>query len=190
MDTASICFPDSGPLPIGFNFYVTKLQGSAKLLWETNSIDVLKFEVERSSDGVQFSSIASVDFVTGETNYSYNDTYYFKHGITYYRIKELRANSGFNYSRVQKISNSENVITHIYPIPAKDFVKVNLNLSGNTTHIEIGLFDAVGRMVWSKSIGANTSETNIPVNKLSGGLYLLKLTINGSQNEIHKIIVQ
>lgn len=151
---------------------------------------MLKFEVECSSDGVQFSSIASVDFVTGKTNYSYNDTYYFKHGITYYRIKELRANSGFNYSRVQKISNSENVITHIYPIPAKDFVKVNLNLSGNTTHIEIGLFDAVGRMVWSKIIGANTSETNIPVNKLSGGLYLLKLTINGSQNEIHKIIVQ
>ena len=55
---------------------------------------------------------------------------------------------------------------------------MNLNLSGNTTHIEIGLFDAVGRMVWSKIIGANTSETNIPVNKLSGGLYLLKLTIN------------
>jgi len=190
MDTASLCFPDSGPLPIGFNFYVTKLQGSAKLVWETNSIDMLKFEVERSSDGVQFSSIASVDFVTGETNYSYNDTYYFKHGNTYYRIKELRVNSGFNYSRVQKISNSENLITHIYPIPAKDFVKVNLNLSGNTTHIEIGLFDAVGRMVWSKIIGANTSETNIPVNKLSGGLYLLKLTINGSQNEIHKIIVQ
>jgi len=52
------------------------------------------------------------------------------------------------------------------------------------------VFDAVGRMVWSKIIGANTSETNIPVNKLSGGLYLLKLTINGSQNEIHKIIVQ
>lgn len=66
MDTASICFPDSGPLPIGFNFYVTKLEGSAKLLWETNSIDVLKFEVECSSDGVQFSSIASVDFVTGK----------------------------------------------------------------------------------------------------------------------------
>ena len=190
MDTATACFPDGGPLPIGLNFYASKLNGVAQLNWLTNSLDVLTFEVERSLDGIHFSTISSVNFETGRSAYSITDPNYLKHGVTYYRIKEKLFNATFSYSRVQKIISAENLITHIYPIPAKDFIKVNLQLPPNASGVEVGLYDAVGKKLWVIAVGQNASEISIPVNTVSGGLYLLKISLPGGQPEIHKIIVQ
>ncbi|HRD44499.1 MAG TPA: T9SS type A sorting domain-containing protein, partial [Ferruginibacter sp.] len=78
----------------------------------------------------------------------------------------------------------------IYPIPAKDFIKVNLQLPPNASGVEVGLYDAVGKKLWVKAVGQNASEISIPVNTVSGGLYLLKISLPGGQPEIHKIIVQ
>lgn len=190
MDTATACFPDGGPLPIGLNFFVSKIPGAAKLSWATNSISVADFEVESSFDGIHFSSISSVQFETGRSSYSYNDINYLKQGTTYYRIKEILVNGEWSYSRVQKITSAENFITHIYPVPAKDFVKIKLNLPVNTGQAKIELYDAVGKIIYTKPLGASTTEISIPVNRLSGGLYVLKLILNGNTIENHKIIVQ
>ncbi|MBI3234966.1 MAG: T9SS type A sorting domain-containing protein [Bacteroidetes bacterium] len=78
------------------------------------------------------------------------------------RLKYKTNNNGFN------ILNSG---THIYPNPFTD----ELYISSQVNFSKIELLDASGHIIWSSNIINLTSESIVPTNTLSSGVYILKL---------------
>jgi aminopeptidase YwaD len=62
-------------------------------------------------------------------------------------------------------------VIRLYPNPAKEMIQ--LSLPANYDNFEGTIFDLSGR-----SIKTITSPTNIDVNELSSGMYILKATLD------------
>jgi len=98
-------------LPVKFvNFYVSKYNNDVRLNWSTaNETNNNHFEIERSLDGSNWSTIAMVLGAmnsTSVTSYSYTDK-----NMTakqaYYRIKQVDNDGKFTYTAIKSVRNEE-----------------------------------------------------------------------------------
>jgi hypothetical protein len=96
----------------------------------------------------------------------------------------IDGNDGSAISGIQKTLNQvlsvqeNNLISgvSVYPNPAKDVIRVNLEQSAGDYNVAI--YDLLGRQVISNSFNNlnGSNELEIPINSLSNGQYLIKLT--------------
>lgn len=129
-----------------------------RLNWKVlNNEQVQYFEVQRSNDGQNFTTIDKVykdQHQSSEANYSYIDET-LPGGFSktlYYRIVLVSAVSRSKYSNVITITANEtlkNKIT-IYPNPAKDVAQLQISSLINTK-TRIDIYDAGGRIISSIS---------------------------------------
>ena len=75
-----------------------------------------------------------------------------------------------------KQTNS-NLDALLYPNPAHS--TATLQIKGGAKNVDVSINDMSGKIIW-KSSHANSSQINLPVEKLSSGVYLV--TINNSTN--------
>jgi len=84
---------------------------------------------------------------------------------------------GINKTIAQEIS--------VYPNPAKnEFSVINTNLSDNLERID--MFDVTGKQV--KSIQVNSNKTDVFVEDLETGVYLLKFTLSKATNYLKLVV--
>jgi hypothetical protein len=149
-----------------------------KLNWTTAiERNSSKFEIEHATDNKDFKTIGVVDAKGNSnvlTNYTY--THNSTSTINYYRLKQIDANNSFEYSKVLMINfnESEEMIIEpvtIYPIPAKNEVKVELNKSQNITAISIYKLDGV----FVNSIQTNNPKVKLEISDLPQGVYVLQI---------------
>ncbi len=81
--------------------------------------------------------------------------------------------------------NNTNQVT-IFPNPATNSLKVMLNLAGN---VEYSVYSITGQMVLSGKLDAQYINT-IDINSLPGGMYLIKVLSNNTQEFTGKFIKQ
>jgi len=165
----------------------------AKLQWVIdNAFDYHSFELERSSDAVNFTSVATLKAVDnfGKLNFLHTD-YNMPYGSLYYRLKVKQLNGSFIYSKIIAIENlkrtSSIVIT---PNPAQEFVNILWNEKASVK-VNARLFDVNGRLVkniFRQAIAANATW-KIPVTELQAGNYFLELESNNQEKSIQKIVV-
>ncbi len=147
-------------------------------------ININRYEIERSQNGLQFEKIGSVEAKGNSntiSNYNYFDANPFS-GTNFYRIKIIEAGHD-GYSQVLKINvnNSyENILT-IYPNPITgNMIALQMNLpKGNYT---IALYNKLGQQIMNKVItyaGGLSNETIELSNSLAAGIYQLRLSGNG-----------
>jgi|GEM_PF-4612436 len=79
------------------------------------------------------------------------------------------------------VKDKANLLISIYPNPAKDFVRIK-GISGNAL---VTITDLNGQTCLQLVINANT---NVPVNHLTQGIYLLKIQENGTTKRMKLII--
>ena len=79
------------------------------------------------------------------------------------------------------VNDKANMLISIYPNPAKDFVRIK-GISGNAL---VTITDLNGQTCLQQVINANT---NVPVNHLSQGIYLLKIQENGTTKRMKLVI--
>ena len=145
------------------------------------------FEVEHSTDGKTFSSIASILSANNLQGSKYNYLHYSpQKGTNYYRIKSVSNDGTVQYSSIMRIYIESEVLIQVYPNPARDKLSVSQNLSGS--NISYRMFDLRGRLVLSSTV-ANSSVFNIDVSQLNTGTYLLSLQTE-SQSTQTKFIKQ
>ncbi len=115
----------SGPLPVELTQFNGIADGTVnRLNWTTASeINNSSFEVEKSSDGVNFLTCGSVmgagnSMVTRQ--YSFIDASPF-HITTYYRLKQIDFDGNYHYSSIASVDNSNYVVTivDVYSIEGK-----------------------------------------------------------------------
>lgn len=172
-------------LPVDFkSFEITKKENTAQLSWVVASeINVKAYEVEKSLDGKNFKSIATVNAVATE-KYSFNDKD-LANGINYYRIKATDKDGSVKYSTTRNIAHNSNgkLEYSIYPNPAKNELVIK-NLTGNNT---ISIVDATGRIVMTRN-NVNNGLATLNISTLQNGLYNV-IVNNGIENKTLKLVV-
>lgn len=137
------------------------------------------FTIERSKDGVQFEQIEDIqgagnslqirDYKTVDPNpYS---------GVSYYRLLQTDFDGTRSHSEIRAVNIQLNQKYTIYPNPLQEVLHiVGIASSKGKTNIEI--FDALGRIVYSKQLemGENVNSIDIAeVSKFEAGNYFLNI---------------
>ncbi len=153
--------------------------------WNTiGEVDVNKFELQRSLDGINFIAIANqVSKGDGDRAYRAADNQFGINGkVAYYRIKTVDKNGNYSYSGVIKINLDELKGVVIRPNPFTAAVNLQFNVK-EKTHGTVKLYNMEGKQVYGRYFelaqGLNSIEAN-SLEKLPAGIYIIELNINGS----------
>jgi hypothetical protein len=162
-----------GALPVSILYFTVALNAGNKatLNWETTTeINTWAFEVERSTDGIHFSTIATVDAAGNAVTaqyYSATDNAV-PSGTVYYSLKETDKDGTVTYSRIVHIDNNNAATIKLYPNPSKDMLHVIIPLSIHATAINI--YSSSGQLVMQQKVN-NNSDVLFNVSQLAHGAY-------------------
>jgi len=185
VDDICMAEPAAGTLPI----ILTALKGSyangvSSLTWSTlQESNSSHFDIERSSDGVNFTAIGKTDakgVSDKQTNYAFNDIRV-NPGTNYYRLKLVDKDGLYQYSNVVALSVSikGTNVTGIYPNPFTD--KVNIAVSSEVnTQASISLFDNAGKLLAKQVSTINKGANNVVLQNLDNlarGFYIIKVQV-------------
>ena len=157
-----------------------------QLKWRTtNEINTSHFDIERSSNGTNFSKIDVVNAAgRGNNNYSAIDLDP-QSGNNYYRLKMYDKDGKFEYSAILfiKVSKDGKTAFVMYPNPAKDQLVVSP--SGATGPVNVVIYNQQGQQVFSKKIAPVT--TTLSIGHLPRGVYVVHV-ISNNTNQASKLV--
>ncbi|HSU28690.1 MAG TPA: T9SS type A sorting domain-containing protein [Chitinophagaceae bacterium] len=195
------CFTisNSVPLPITLiNFSGSLHNKTVSLNWETeNQVNFDHFEIERSSDGKNYTTIGTRAAQTagnGSLYYLFNDDLTTASGTAfYYRLKMVDADGSFKYSSVILIRRDQAAITGIMmnPNPVVSGMATARFSSSVAGIAEFRVTDMSGKMILqqqNKIYEGTNSVTINNIDRLQPGLYLLQMT-NGEERSVIKFSV-
>ena len=185
----------TGVLPLGLVDFKVINNGKENIItWETTQErEISKINLERSSDGVNFSPIASYNALNGVNTNKYNHTDFEPNvGTNYYRLNFVSIDgTDTEYSKIISVNHYSNkfLIHKIQPNPAKDILSVSLE-SPVETIIGLQLIDAKGKLVRAFQYGANQgfNTYEIDASNFPNGIYHLRFQL-GSSVIIEKIAI-
>ncbi|MEI8053086.1 MAG: M1 family aminopeptidase, partial [Bacteroidota bacterium] len=153
------------------------------LQWKTtNEINVIKYELEFSNDGLNYTRIASISptfLINNIYNYDYEK---FNSKPAYFRIKMIAQNGNYIYSSFIIINSicKPNYTLEIGPNPVVDQLNITLQLA-EKEEITIRIINSIGQTMtkMEKSLDKGFNNWTISnLNKLAAGTYLLQLETN------------
>lgn len=165
-------------LPIGMSSYNVLLdREKVKIKWVTETeLNNNYFDIQRSMDGMLWETIAikkGMGTTISSTSYEIVDENPLT-GISYYRLKQVDLDGKLTFSPLKSIKNIPELEFTIYPIPAKDIIKVNTN-NKKLDHIEI--IDVLGNLIYTPYTIEN-GEYVYNVSQLKKGVYTIVMQIN------------
>lgn len=161
-----------------------------------NEINMIKYDVEKSTDGTSFSYVSNVK-VTGTNNL--NNTYSWLdvkpvQGGNYYRIKSYDLSGQVKYSNIVKVSITTGVTGYsIYPNPVTTNV-INLVITNQPAgKYHVSLTNVIGQVIFVKDIltnGGTSSQALKTESKLVSGVYQLEISSPDNSHDTQKVIVE
>jgi hypothetical protein len=147
------------------------------------------YEVERSTDGVNYAAIGSVDAGLNNNGiYSLTDNSPAA-GENNYRIRAIGINGGAIYSEIAMVAlkaNGRDLTVYPNPVVNRMQVFVNADKAGPYT---ARIVDANGRSVWQRSgVASGTRTIDVNAATLKSGVYTLVLTDAGGRMSVTKFI--
>ena len=164
------------PLPVTLNSFSATPSGcSIQLQWETSvETDFNHFEIERSNNGADFTTLATIAAKGSGSSYSYSDRQP-SGNKNLYRLKLVNSNGSNEYSAtvtgVADCRTQQEV--QIYPVPAHD----QLTLTGLQANDQVSVYDAYGRALVLKT--AQAQQEQISLSNLAAGIYTLRVQSAG-----------
>ncbi|HEX5653870.1 MAG TPA: T9SS type A sorting domain-containing protein, partial [Chitinophagaceae bacterium] len=144
---------------------------------------VMYFDVERSTDGINFVPIERVERSSSQSNgeaYSYDDLS--PYGTTlYYRVKLYSAGNVIRYSSIARIdlrASSRNDIT-ILPNPVREVMQVQIS-AVKDSKVRVDIFDQSGKLVLSNRSFVNTGNTVLTFDQMGKqpmGIYMVLVSV-------------
>ncbi len=176
------------PFPVvNLKLDATGKQDYIAVIWTTDEeINNKGFELQRSTDGINFQKIAWVKG-TGTTTkvqgqkYNYNDYDVEYDQVYYYRVKQIDFDGQYMFSNVAsaKISTQTEFDAFIYPNPAKNELYLNVTTTRDQT-FSLKVYDVIGKLIYTQDIyvekGKTTLELNELLNRVALGTYYVKIT--------------
>ncbi|MDB5191123.1 MAG: Pectinesterase [Segetibacter sp.] len=168
-------------LPLNLiSFNASYLNNQVNVTWSTsNEVSTKEFQVERSVDGLAFSTTGTIRAknTTGVNNYEVKDHSPLS-GITYYRLKSFDIDGKFTYSKTVAVAILTKVRLSIFANPVASVLMVTHAPAKQGAAFYILSFD--GKELLKANGTVATSQTKIEVGGLTTGLYLL-IFYNGNE---------
>jgi len=171
----------SGTLPVTLlNFKGEKADSKVKLEWTTtDEIELNRYELERSTDGINFSVIAVV-FTKGEQKNVY--TYFDErpaYGSNYYRLRMVDDNAKFTYSNTALVQFGEKLSGLITAAPNPARQQINIRLTGyEKGNYILRLYNTAGVLLEMRKVNLLEHQQTEVLNRkgdLQPGIYMATL---------------
>jgi hypothetical protein len=174
------------PLPAtGMQLNAALNGNDVQLNWKTASeINTKEFQIERSSDGVNFSVVgtkAAMGNSVVESNYAHTD-FNMQAPVYYYRLRLLDEDGSYKFSNIAVVRKAGSIKgVRVFPNPAVSNMSVEFsNVKGAYL---ISLYNMGGQEVASQRavVQYNVQYVNVNRNNLPAGTYIMKImnTENG-----------
>ena len=179
--------PQFVTLPVNFGeFTVSKQTNNIKLTWNTlNETNNKGFIVQKSTDGVNFSTLAFLDTKgSGENNYITYDNNPVN-GANYYRLIQKDNDGKEAELGVRQVSFTlTSSIAKIYPNPTEKLVAI---IFSQATFTDLQITDLNGRVLQLITINATENSKKVSLGAYSSGIYIIKLS-GKDKTESHKVV--
>jgi len=188
-------------LPVGLLSFNGYKDGSRnQLRWSTSTEqNNLGFEVQRSLDGVHYSSIGFVNSLANGGNSNVTLNYAFTDNNVsgskqFYRLRQADLNGGSKLSNIVLLkSDKPTLITldGMFPNPAVSVVNMMI-ASPAKDKVLVTLVDMSGRTVLQKQLNVETGSNTIPVDVsgLASGTYMVRLQSGNGEVSTGKLVKQ
>lgn len=199
--TVTIVFQANGTLPVRIaDFGAVYANDKVNVKWTTTfELNNDHFDVERSTDGVNFQSVATVKgqgVSAIKHNYQFNDDVsknVLNRNDMYYRLKQVDIDGKATYTKVLvvRVYRTKSLQSlSVTPNPAINDIKVNVQLNENS-YIVMKVANSNGVEVVRKttrgSLGSNTFSLE-GTSHLQAGVYFLEVIINSNERMMVKLI--
>lgn len=173
----------TAPLPVEFvSFTGVALEEENMLSWTTASeTNSQFFYVERSDDGVNFTTIGRKDGA-GTTSMMHHyafDDYSPIEGTNYYRLRQVDYNGAMMYSNIITLDfhRGNMTVTNVKPNPTNGEVNFDFNSPVETT-VHIVITDVTGRVVKDQMVAtkAGTTQVYTAIEESGAGVYTMIVT--------------
>lgn len=182
------------------SFYSVANNCDAKLTWLTNDeINFNHFEVEQSTDNINFKKVAAIPSSGKTTGSTYSFTATQSNGPAYYRLKLVENDNSYEYSNTTVVktncSGTKDYFT-MYPNPVSaGNTTLNLNFSASYTGKgQVVVYNNLGQAVLNTTINVIKGNNLVRVNiaGLASGTYSVKtVTADGDAiGTVQKLIKQ
>ena len=175
-DRFTLILEEPDPESVTLTSFIVKRNGNkAELNWVSYlEQSTQKFEIERSSDGIQYtklSELAAAGNSTTKKTYSFTDDAPLS-GMNYYRLKFVFEDqkTGYSESRNLSFARTEETTVKIFPNPSSDVI--NINLSG--LQARLTLYDLSGKPVKTAEFGSD-EPIRTAINTLKEGVYVVEV---------------
>ncbi|MEO8763563.1 MAG: T9SS type A sorting domain-containing protein [Ginsengibacter sp.] len=174
---AKYLLASEGPLPVTFLDFTAELKDKSVFLqWKTLSEHNLShFIIEHSPDGNSFlpiSSMVAIGNSNKKMNYSTIDNQPLN-GTSFYRLKIFDTDGNFKYSKIVSVNINWLSGLKIFPNPLVDILFIQFGRENQKATFKI--FDVAGRKLKEGKVNANGTNSFIPINTLSKGMYHLQV---------------
>lgn len=181
--------PLGAALPVLFSKFDAQCTNTGTLIsWATaQESNSNRFEIEKSSNGINWTSIATVAAAgssNAERNYQQLDL---AGGSAFYRIKQIDQDGQAIYTSVERTScQVKNIATLIYPVPAYDLLNVVIR-SDRNIRTQLMVYDMQGKLVRKVDAAVQNGNNSFRVSLtgLASGDYMIRT--NDSSIELNKI---
>lgn len=175
---------NGGTVPVTITEFSGKNENCAfQLTWKTeNRQSTLRYEVEYSTNGTNFTKVGEVEGVAGTGTYTFNyDPANEQAG--FFRLKVIDRYGADTYSQVINIAPNcvKAFSLTVTPNPFNDFVKLDISMP-SPGPVSIRIINEAGQTVYLERIVLASGRQVVDLHrtrKLAAGVYTLQLTIEG-----------
>ncbi|HVM90033.1 MAG TPA: T9SS type A sorting domain-containing protein [Puia sp.] len=176
-----IIYGSSSPLPVTFISFTANQQNNTAILdWiTTNEIKNNRFEIEKSTDAVNYTTIGTVLAATDASNVH---NYIFKdispaEGKNYYRLKQIDIDGNYSYSEVALIVFDESAkpVINLYPNPANINQNITLSVGTRYQQMTVKIINTSGHVQFVQSFNNINGSVTLNPNNLERGIYFVEI---------------
>jgi hypothetical protein len=173
----------SSILPVKLALFTGRAQGNAiQLQWKAAmEINTSHYDVQRSANGINFTSIGKVDAGAIGGQYHFADATPLQ-GKNHYRLRMVDNDGSFEYSGIVVLTTGLTSGTQpylsLFPNPASGTIKVVVQSTRNTMD-KLQLYNAAGVLMLSENMVPGERNKQLNIASLSPGTYFIRLASSG-----------
>lgn len=178
------------PLPVKLiNYNAVLIQSASKISWSTiGELNNDFFNLEKSIDGINWTSIATIDGKLSSDNvinYEYVDAKLVQ-GVQFYRLSQTDINGETETFNVLSIDfNLSSIQINAYPNPTNGLINIELKQE-NLENASIKVLNSMSQLVLEQ-IQPENNHITLDLTSLDAGIYFIQVN-NGLTSETIRIV--
>ena len=172
-------------MPLQLTSFAGKIDNNnqALLTWAVaNAAKDKSFELEKSSNKSNFSTVADINSVAGKSEYNFMDSK-MKTPDTYYRLKLVGKDGSYDYSTILKLTSPlNNYYYNVLPNAAKNSYHFICELN-TPQNLSLSIININGQEVYKKGFGAANGHIEQDINLVNepAGVYVIRIRIGNRE---------